>query len=131
MNMNTKAEKLDKHVKAYILANIDASSYGIDTYLTDAQKVKFLFDTFMAEYGWQIERLGQAGALREWFAGLPSSCSIAFYNHEILKLAADWGSLDGFAGKKLEAREQLILDNWFNLLANKTSQLFRKFKVAA
>jgi len=129
--MNIKAEKLDKHVKAYILDNIDASGYGIDTYLTDAQKVKFLFDTFMADYGRQVEKLGQAGALREWFAGLPSACSIAFHNDEILKLAANWGSLDGFTGKKLEAREQLILDSWFNLLANKTSQLFRKFKVAA
>lgn len=125
----SKSSVLDKHVKDYILENIDASGYGIDTYLSQQQRVQFLYDTFTAEYGWQIPRLGQIGALREWFAGLPSACSIAFHNDEILRLATQWGSLDGLSGKELENKEQLILDNWFNLLANKTNQLFREHKV--
>jgi len=41
----------------------------------------------------------------------------------------DRGSLDGYTGKALERREEMILENWFNFITVKTFQLFKKFKI--
>lgn len=121
-NMN-----LDKLVKQYILDGVDGSGYDRDPQ-TDADKVRFLRETFYAEYGWQVAKLGEVAALREWFAGLPLACNTAFYNDDIIALAIKWGSINA---EPTDTQSQKILDNWFNLLAVKTSQLFRKFKEEA
>lgn len=117
---------LDKQVKAYILDCIDASGYREDEPETPEDKLKFLKDTFYVEYGWNVERIGECNAVREWLQGLPSAIHIAFYNGDILKLAEEWGSLVPGA---TDSKQQKIIDNWFNLLANKTCQLWRKYKI--
>jgi len=119
----SKSSELDKTVKNYIIKCVDASGYDVPAPISDKQKVKFLHETFFAEYGWAIARMGEVKALAEWFSGLPSACTIAFYNDDILELAYKWGSLKANATK---AEEQRVLDNWFNFVANKTAQLFRK-----
>lgn len=125
----SKSSELDKNVKAYILSGIDPSNYGEEAN-TEAEKIAFLHQTFMAEYGWQVERVGLVNALREWLSGLPSSCNVEFRNHELLEISKQWGSIpEGVKGKKLENLEDKIIENWFNLLANKTAQLFRKHKL--
>lgn len=122
--MNTKGHELDKIVKTYILSHIDASAYQEQEPADDAEKIHFLYMTFQSEYGWSIPRYGLVGALREWFRGLPSACHIAFYNSDIIQLAEKWGSLPKNAS---EREQQKILDNYWNLIANKTAQLFRKY----
>lgn len=121
----SKSSELSKTVKAYILENIDGSGYGVEL-KTVQEKVNFLYETFMSEYGWMIQRVGQTEALRQWFMGLPSACTVAFMNGDILKLAHDWDSLPV---NPTEAQEQKIINNWFNLVANKTSQMFRTYGV--
>jgi len=118
----SKASDLDKVVKAYIIDNIDSSGYEASPE-TDEEKVRFLSDTFHSEYGFRIPQIGKQRALKEWFSGLPSSCSIAFYNHDILKLAEKWGYLSPDA---TESKQEKIINNWFNQLAAKTDQLFNK-----
>jgi hypothetical protein len=118
----SESSELDKVVKAYILDHIDATDYDGPEPTTDAEKVRFLYTTFVAEYGWNLPRLGLVNALAEYFAGLPSCCTIAFANVEILELAKEWGSLPA---EPTERQEQAILDNWWNFAANKTAQLFR------
>jgi hypothetical protein len=118
----SKSSELDVNVKRYILSNVDGSNYGVNPTTTE-DKIKFLHDTFYSEYGWAVERMGEQKALAEWFQGLPSACNIHFYNKDILDLAKAWNSLPDNA---TERQEQKILDNWWNLLAAKTGQLFRR-----
>lgn len=113
--MNSK--QISDNAKAYIISQIDGTGYGKEL-ITDQEKVCFLRDCFQKEYGFMIGRVGECKALAEYFAGLPSSCTIAFYNDEILELAREWG--------ETKATDQRILDNYFNFMANKTMQLFRK-----
>jgi hypothetical protein len=118
----SKSSDLDKVAKAYLISCIDASGYDGLEPTTDAEKVQFLYTTFVAEYGWNLPRLGLVKALAEYFAGLPPCCTIAFTNVDVLEQAKEWGSLPADA---TERQEQAILDNWFNFAANKTAQLFR------
>lgn len=118
----SKSSVLDKTVKRYIIDQIDSSSYLENELTTDEEKIRFLRDTFYSEYGWAVPRMGEQDALREWFQGLPSACTPAFCNADIITLAVKWGSL---SYNTTEREEQKILDNWFNLLAAKTGQLFR------
>lgn len=122
----SRTKYLDETVKQYIIDHIDASGYLDDEPETDAEKVKFLAETFQAEYSWAIPRYGLVKALSEWFQGLPSACTVDFYNDAILELAEQWGSLPKH---RTERREDAILGNWWNLIANKTAQLFRKYDV--
>ena len=118
-----KNKKLDQQVKQYIIDCIDNSGYGGEYLGGDHLKIKFLRDTFYSEYGWAVERMGEQNALKEWFSGLPSSCNIAFMNYEIIQIGIKWGSL---AADSTEKQQDKVIDNWFNLLAAKTCQLFRK-----
>lgn len=120
----TKRMNLDKVAKSYILDAIDGDAY--DAVLnTDAERVQFLLNTFRNEYGYMIERVGFCNALREWFMGLPSAIHIDFENYKILQIAVEWGSLPE---KYTERQADKILENWFNLMAVKTCQLFKKYK---
>ena len=116
---------LHKTIKKYIISCIDNSGYSDIELTSDKEKVNFLHETFKAEFQWRIDQLGQQKALTEWFSGLPSSCNIVFYNNDVLDLAVKWGQLDEKASDNQNFK---ILNNWFNLLAAKTSQLFREYK---
>jgi len=117
----------DRRIKVYILSQIDGEGYDVTTETTE-QKIKFLHDTFYAEYGWNVERIGEQSALREYFMGLPSSCNIEYRNSEILKIAKQMGELPE---KATEGQENRIIDNWFNIMAAKTAQLFRGYRIPA
>jgi hypothetical protein len=123
MATRTQSAQIDKLAKAYILQCIDGSNYGI-VFSTEADKIKFLADTFKKEYGhhlryyksWQI-------TLANWIMGLPSSFNIDFKNYRIIEIAKEWGSISKNATDK---QEDKILDNWYNFIAAKTMQLFSK-----
>lgn len=123
----SKSSELDKVVKRYIISQIDADGYDDNPETVD-EKIKFLHNIFLAEYGWCVDRIGPQDALREWFMGLPSSCHIEFMNHNILQLAIRWGSLPENATEK---QENKILDNYWNFMAAKTCQLFNGYRIPA
>ena len=113
---------------AYILDCIDSSGYGGTDgealkLETDSQKLRFLRETFESEYGWNIKRVGEFKALTEWLQGLPSVCTIAFYNHDIIRLAKEWGSLPENA---TEAQEDKILEGYFRFMAMRILGLWDK-----
>lgn len=119
--------KLDTAAKEYIINSISPDGYVAPiTVNTTEGKLKFLYNTFKNEYGWAIARYGEVGAMREWLQGLPSSINIAFTNHDILELAETWGYYDL---PMTNAQKATVLRNWFNMIAVKTFQLFRKYKV--
>jgi hypothetical protein len=130
---------LDKTVKEYIINCIDSDGYDIPLDLMREAhalnipfeeytkgKLQFLYDTFIIEYGWSIPAHGEVGAFREWTQGLPSCFNIEFTNHGILVLAETWGSIPANA---TERQKDKILENWFNFIAVKTFQLFKKYKI--
>ncbi len=124
----TKRTMLDMAVKAHILESISDDGY-LNTRIdgeSDESKLRFLYRTFISEYGWAVSRYGEIGAFKEWAQGLPSSFNIYFTNHDILQFALNTGY---YGAKMTERQEEQVLNNWFNLVAVKTFQLFRKYKV--
>ncbi len=120
----SKSSELDKVVKSYILDCISADGYDA-TPTTDAEKVAFLYNCFTSEYQHEIDRRGEILAFKEWISGLPSTFNIDFCNNDILDRSIQWGSIPADA---TESQEYKILENWFLFIANKTLQLFRKYK---
>ena len=121
--MTTK--ELNKVSKQYIVDCIDSEPYDVKTE-TDKEKLQFLFDTFKAEKGWEIERIGQHKAFESWCMGLPTVFNIVFNNYDILELAKFWGSIPLDA---TERQAEKILDNYWNFITVKTFQLFRKHNI--
>lgn len=121
----SKSRELDRTAKQYIIDNIDREYCETKTG-SPKDTIAALKRAFYAEYGWRVEQVGEQKALMDWFQGLPSACTVDFYNDEILKLAVKWGSIPENATEK---QEDKILDNWFNFIAAKTGQLFRGYRV--
>ena len=125
--MKTKAVELDVKVKQYLLDSVQADGYledGEPLPETDKEKIAFVYNAFMDEMGkWLIPQKGTITAITEWLQGLPSVLAIDFYNSDVYQKGVEWGRLEK------DANERAIdtwLNNWFNLLANKLRQLFKK-----
>jgi len=116
---------LDRTVKLYLIEGITPDGYDSNPE-TPAELIQFVSDTFNAEAGWNIKRIGHHEALTEWMQGLPSSIHFAFTNYDILQLAIRWGSLPDNATEK---QEDNILDNYFHFMATKLGQLMRGYRV--
>ena len=112
----------DSIVKSYIIDCIDSSDRNLEKEpVTAFEKVQFLKKCFESEYGYEIKRVGQVKAMINWLQGLPSCLHIEFANYKILQLAKSWGSLPE---NPTENEEEGILNNYWNLMANKILQLF-------
>lgn len=112
----------DSIVKSYIIDCIDSSDRALEKEpVTAFEKVQFLKRCFNSEYGHEIARIGKIKAMTNWLQGLPSCLHIEFSNYQILQLAKSWGSLPE---KATENEEDRILNNYWNLIANKILQLF-------
>lgn len=94
----TKAAK--EHIRAYILyRSADVDELGYDESIprvTDPMNVKQIACTIIAvfrlEYSWNIRRMGEYNALKEWMRGLPSvldTLPLCTY-HEARQLVAAW-----------------------------------------
>ena len=119
-NESTKGEKMTKlhhteykkNYKNYILSTIEEDSEG-KPIKTDAEKIKYIFDRFYSEYGWNIERVGKQKAMAEWLSGL--ALDIEYYNLSIVELAVKMGSVEENPSDKMQGK---IIDNYWNFMAN-------------
>lgn len=122
MNRKIKTSKIDELICAYILGKMCGDGYGVDVdAMTDKEKFQFIVDTFRAEYGFMVERIGALPAFAEWLSGLPSVLTIAFYNSDILSLAEEWG-----ADLSTEGKQEKILFNYFRFMAFKFDKFARR-----
>lgn len=121
----TDRQKANRNYEAYIIESINSDDYDADP-KTKKEKLQFLKDNFKSEYGFMIARVGEQNAFKEWISGLPSSFNIEFMNYKILLLAKKMGSLPENATDK---QEDKVLENYWNFMANKTFQTFRKYGV--
>ena len=101
-----------KNYKNYILSTIEEDSEG-NPIKTDAEKIKYIFDRFYSEYGWNIERVGKFKAMTEWLQGL--ALDIEYWNDSIVPLAIKMGSIDENPSEKLKAK---VIDNYWSFMAN-------------
>lgn len=115
-----------RKAQSYILHSIVSEDYNNKPLKGYKNKLKFLYETFKSEYGFNIQRYGEVGSFREWLMGLPSAISIVFTNYDIIQLAKKWGTLPKNATEKQEDR---IIENYFNLIAVNAFQLFSKYKI--
>jgi len=124
----TPRQEMNIKYENYIINSISSDNYDEDP-KTSKEKLQFLKDRFINEY-WnnnpQAQRLGEQNAFKEWIQGLPSSFNIEFTNYDILKLAKEMGSLPQNATDKQEDR---VLENYWNFMANKTFQAFKKYNI--
>jgi hypothetical protein len=121
----SKSSEMDQSIKRYIIANIIADGYQQDPE-TDAEKIAFLHDTFLSEYGFNIARYGRQGAVKEWLQGLPSAVSLPYMNCDVITLAIETGGLEP---DHTEKQAQRIVENYFNFMAAKIVQLFDGYNV--
>ena len=101
-----------KNYKNYILSTIQEDAEG-NPIKTDEEKVKYIFDRFYSEYGWNIERVGKQKAMAEWLSGL--ALDIEYYNLSIVELAVKMGSINENPSEKLQ---QKVINNYWSFMAN-------------
>lgn len=112
----------------YVLDCIRNSSRATDEgreFSTDADALTFFFECFNSEFNYTYnkrrfpclsERIG------DYLRGLPSCCSIDFWNDEILKLGLVWGVLDSTEGRKAEK----FTENFFDVCGLRICQAAQK-----
>ena len=100
-----------KNYRTYILDHI--TDQNGNPLKTDQEKIDRLFDRFESEYDWHIEHEGYFQALVSWLQGL--AIPFACYNHEIIDLAIEMGSIDENPSDKLCGR---VVDGYFQFMAN-------------
>ena len=101
-----------KNYKKYILDTIETDNDD-KPIKTDNEKIKYLFDRFNSEFGWNIDRIGKQKAMTEWLQGL--ALDIKYWNDDIVPLAIKMGSIDENPSEKLQAR---VIDNYWSFMAN-------------
>lgn len=118
----SKQVEQKRFIHQYILDCVDSSGYGVETE-TDITKIVFLLNTFKAEYGWAVQRMGNHKAFAEWLQGLPSCLNIAFMNCDILALATKQGTLPD---SPTEKQEDAILEKYWRYMTMRVFELHRK-----
>lgn len=130
--MTSKASRIAMHVQTHVLAAINLADYvgynGLtEEPTTQPERVRALQTIFESEYGYAIKQYGTVKALREWLMGLPTACTVAFSNADIVRLGYEWGALNSSASaKRKETAEADWLDQWFERCAMQINGLFKK-----
>lgn len=125
--VNTSAKLIHIHaVRDYAVSVIDHEG-------STFEKLKFFFETFESEYGWENQRKGIQKSLTSYLQGLPSTINHAFTNHEIQELLIKWEYL---TEKDLESNTVAgiqkvsdAIDNYFPMLAMALITLARRNKI--
>ena len=104
--------KYKENYKNYILDCIDSEDDLNNQELTRDQKIKYLFDRFNSEYGWNIQRVGKYKAMEEWLSGL--AINIPYTYFDIIELAKEMGSIDSNPSEALKDR---VCENYFSFMA--------------
>ena len=101
-----------KNYKNYILSTIEEDGEG-KPIKTDEEKIKYIFDRFYSEYGWNIDRVGKFKAMSEWLSGL--ALDLEYYYSDIIKLAIKMGSIDENPSEKMQSK---VCEKYWDFMAN-------------
>ena len=88
--MSHNRNKFRSARKNLIVENLDFSDYDLIEGGSDIEK---LHSVFYSEYGHNVKRLGLHEAIKQWLRGLPTCCTIPFWDSEIIQWGIDSGML--------------------------------------
>ncbi|AOQ26752.1 hypothetical protein [Vibrio phage S4-7] len=124
-------KNFDLALKAIVINSFDLAAYDIETDgLTIAQQAQKVLDCFSSEYDHEYNRRAFPNKqlrIAEWLKGLPTVCTVPFYNGEIIEHGKRIGQIKQ---NVTEASEQKYIDQWFSLMAWKIIQLSEMKKQA-
>jgi len=114
--------KLD-HTKILILNSIDLH-YFEDTRGDETlrEQIALVYADFKLSSQWNIDRVGEQAACRDWLQGLPSCLNLPFMNYDILSWFKGVGLLELDSSEK---EENAFLANYWTVCAAKLGQLSR------
>ena len=115
----TVAQK--EEYKQYILKCIEEDFNGNEL-TTPVAKVKFIYERFISEVGWNIDRVGEMRAMVDWLADL--ALDIPFTYADITQLARHIN-----CRTYTDKEEEKICENYFPFMANLILQMFKTYKV--
>lgn len=118
--------KYKENYKNYILDCLDSEDDLIGKNLPRQEKIKYLFNRFYSEYGWNIQRVGKRKALEDWLSGL--AINIPCYHFDIIELAVEMGSIDENSDDAVQDR---VIENYFSFMANMVLLLEDEIKEVA
>ena len=118
--------KYKENYKNYILDCLDSEDDLIGKNLPRQEKIKYLFNRFYSEYGWNIQRVGKRKALEDWLSGL--AINIPCYHFDIIELAKEMGSIDENSDDAVEDR---VIENYFSFMADMVFLLEDEIKEVA
>lgn len=118
--------KYKENYKNYILNCLDSEDDLIGKNLPRQEKIKYLFNRFYSEYGWNIQRVGKRKALEDWLSGL--AINIPCYHFDIIELAKEMGSIDESSDDAVEDR---VIENYFSFMADMVLLLEDEIKEVA
>ena len=102
----------------YLLNSINTDEIGENA--TDKEKINFVFDTFNDEYGNAYNKRtypSEQERLANYLRCLPSCCSIAFADYDIIQIGKSWGYC------KTPRQEADFVNNWWNCCAFRLIQM--------
>lgn len=103
---------------SYLLDCVDTEIIGENA--TDKEKINFVFDTFNDEYGNAYNKRtypSECERLANYLRCLPSCCSIAFADYDIIQIGKSWGYC------KTPKQEDNFVNNWWNCCAARLIQM--------
>lgn len=112
----------------YVTNCIKESSRAADEgkeFGTDADALQFFFDNFTEEFNYQYNKRrfpNLAERIGKYLQGLPSCCSVDFWDDEIKKLGVKWGVLSNTEDKKAGK----FTENFFTLCGVRILQVAQK-----
>lgn len=116
----SNAKLIDLNLKTILVNSFDFSDSDFNedgaTFAEQAQEVLKSFDSEFNYHQNKIRYPNNQERIAAWLQGLPSQCTVPFYNSDILEQAKKARHLKIDATEKAE---QVYLDNWFNVMANK------------
>ncbi len=112
----------------YVLNCIKDSARAYDEGLTfdnDKEALKWFFDCFNEEFNNQYNKRlfpSLSERIGDYLKGLPSCCSVTYWDDSILNLGISWGVIDTKEGRKAAK----FLENYWNVLGVRICQAAQK-----
>jgi hypothetical protein len=119
----------NEKMQAYILEAIDPTPYVGEHTMSDVEKLTFLKETYMNEYGKfavKQHKFNHQLCFAEWVAGLPTVFNIDFQNFDIWNKAVE---LEMIAPDPTDEAIDAVLETWFTTVTAQTFKLFKKHKI--
>lgn len=92
--------------------------------ITDKEKVDYFFACFEIEHNGPYYKRAipnEQDRISDYLQGLPSCCSVDYYNEDIVNIGKSWGFC------QTARKEQEFIDKWFSVLAYRLIQLREYF----